>query len=473
MIKGRLCIIQKLLLSVLFCFLLSIVFLSPITISTPVEQWNKTYSIDNNDSVYAIIQTSDNGYLILGNYYSIYEKFTTNSQQNKNIIETIIDKLISYIYDYLPSSSVVNLNTSIINQSSWILKLDSQGNREWFAPLTKNNPNKIYDIAETSDKGYILAGYISNNENLTANYSSSNDTTTDAWLIKFNDKGYEEWNKTFDVSDNVAFNRVLSIDDGYIVVGNIYYAIENNNTMFKRINWLVKTDRNGSKIWDKSYGIISYSSGIDNLDSLFSIAGTVEGGYILVSENNSFYKWLIKTDNTGNKLWDNSYGKNKKPNDVLSDIDRQYLITKSNEGYVFSGINASQIVLSSSTITDKDINTSIINTTVELKDSAWSLKTDKDGNNKWHHILNTPVKDKLYMILQTADDGYVTLGNNDSMGLFLSKFNSNATKAWTIPLKKYAESTMVKQTYDNGYILLGNGWNNSTRNFRVTKLSNE
>lgn len=135
------------------------------------EQWNKTFGGPMDDSAFSISVTSDNGYVLTGMYNG------------------------SWAFG--------------IDNSAFILKTDSDGNKAWLKEL----PNcTLYSVQQTSDGGYIAAG-VKNN---------------DAWLVKLagnrvdNEKMDNE-NKESPIKENNMLDNVFSQALNYI------YAIFQRN----------------------------------------------------------------------------------------------------------------------------------------------------------------------------------------------------------------------------------------------------
>ena len=101
------------------------------------------------------------------------------------------------------------------------------------------------------------------------------------------------WIRTFG-GINSDYGRSIQqvFNDGYIIIGTTASFGDNNDV------WLIKTDAQGNKEWDKTFGG-------NNSDIGYSFQQTTDGGYIITGWTNSFGGgnndvWLIKTDEQGN-----------------------------------------------------------------------------------------------------------------------------------------------------------------------------
>jgi parallel beta-helix repeat protein len=94
----------------------------------------------------------------------------------------------------------------------------------------------------------------------------------------------------------------------------------------------VKTNSNGNKQWDNTFGGTDW-------DCAYSVQQTSDGGYILAGDTKSYGAgsydfWLVKTDSNGNKQWDNTFGG--------TDCDRALPVQQTSDGgYILAGFTDS------------------------------------------------------------------------------------------------------------------------------------
>ena len=235
------------------------------------------------------------------------------------------------------------------------------------------------------------------------------------------------WTKTFGGNLYDVGRSVQQTDDGgYIITGH-------TNSFGAGVNdvWLIKTDTDGDIMWTKTFG------GIYN-DEGYSVQQTIDGGYIITGYTRSYGAggndvWLIKTDDVGDTLWTNTFGKfsHEYGNSVQQTADGGYIITGAtlniNSGY----------------------DVYLIKTDV-AGDSLWT-KTFRGGN----------YLDEGYSVQQTADGGYIITGvtsrSSALRDIWLIRTNTTGTILWTKDFGGSGDnwSHSVQQTTDGGYIITG------------------
>ncbi|MBK6485140.1 MAG: hypothetical protein IPG01_18905 [Chitinophagaceae bacterium] len=98
-----------------------------------------------------------------------------------------------------------------------ILNLDSNQNINWFAELGGSGSDIAWSVQQTSDKGYIAAGYTgSNNGDVSGNHGGN-----DYWIVYLDSAGNLAWQKALGGSNNdEAFSVQQTVDNGFIIAGN-------------------------------------------------------------------------------------------------------------------------------------------------------------------------------------------------------------------------------------------------------------
>ena len=347
-----------------------------------IEQWNMTFGGTGDDYGYSVQQTADGGYIIAGYTYSYgvgnadiwLIKIDSNRTEEWNktfggaeadlfdrgaVRETSDGGYIitGYTYSYGAGDADV-----------WLIKTDKNGNEMWNRTFGGAYHDWGHSVQQTSDGGYIIAGRTDPYEGARA----------DAWLIKTDSNGVEEWNRTFgtDACEYAASVQQTS-DGGYIVAGRTTsYGAGMADA------WLIKTDSNGIEEWNRTFGGAGYDYG-------YSVQQTTDGGYIMVgSTNNRQDVWLIKTDSDGMEEWDSIFGG--------TSMDEGYSVQQTADGgYIVAGYTESY--------------------GAGLGD-VWVIKADPDGNEQWNTTCGGAELEKGYSVQQTSDGGYIAAGYTKSYG---------------------------------------------------------
>lgn len=320
-------------------------------------EWQKTIGGSGYDVGISIIETNDNGYIIAGYTSSSDGDITSNNGQFDGLVIKL-DSIGTIIWQktYGGSSrenfySIVQTSdggyilsgTSISNDGQvaqnygsidcWVVKINDLGIIEWEKNYGGSSEEFIVDIKEISNNGYIFVGHsFSNNVDITTNQGSC-----DAWIVKINNLGVIEWQKTYGGSEqDYLYNIQQTPDGGFVICGQ---TESSNGDIQNAIHgdldsWIMKLDTSGNIIWSKTYGG-------SNLDSFNKILQTPTGEYILAGNtySNDFDLagnygdsdiWIIKVSSIGELIWQKNIGGSN--NDYINDI-----IKTQDNGYALIG----------------------------------------------------------------------------------------------------------------------------------------
>ncbi|NPA41170.1 MAG: hypothetical protein GXO18_02745, partial [Aquificae bacterium] len=174
----------------------------------------------------------------------------------------------------------------------WVLKLDANGDVQWQKTYGGSDSDGAYSIQQTSDGGYVVAGW-------TWSFGAG---SADFWVLKLDANGDVQWQKTYGGGDSdEAYSIQQTSDGGYVVAGRTWSF----GTGLTDI-WVLKLDANGDVQWRKTYG----DSGPNEA---YSIQQTSDGGYVVAGVTLSFGTgsadfWVLKLDANGDVQWQKTYG---------------------------------------------------------------------------------------------------------------------------------------------------------------------
>ena len=332
--------------------------------------WSKTYGGVDPDYARSCQQTSDGGYIVAG-----------------------------YTKSYGAG-----------DWDAWLIKTDNEGNELW---------NKTYggifeDIAncviETNDGGYAIVGY--------TEYSQGK---CELWIIKTDENGTEAWSERYRNGDMVFGSCIIETEHGYVVV-----ADANDDV------WLVGTDENGEMVWNNTFGGEEFDGGD-------AVIRDDYGGYVIVGITYSFGEgdsdiWLIKTNETGEELWNNTFGGAgyDRGGDIIQTYDGGFAITGGITPYT----------------------------------GGWGdvclIKTDKYGNETWTNLYGGDNLDYGKSIIQTMDGDYLIAGTTHSYGpkgfnAWVIKADENGSELWNVTYggENDDNARSIVQSNDGGFIIAG------------------
>ncbi len=349
---------------------------------------------------------------------------TLQAQPPKKFYTSIGGNGYDYAYDVKQTTNggyILAGSTSSFgfgNTDVYLLKLDSMGQIEFQKTYGGYDNESAKAVVQLTDGSYVIAGYT----------SSKGFGGYDAYIIKTDNLGNLIWEKTFGGTDWDFCNSMVATADGGFILAGSTTSFGYGNTD----GYIIKLDATGTEQWHKIVGGTK-------ADEFKSIIQTTDGGYALAGQTKSYNDslgdaWVFKLNANGDSIWSNTYGGNKE--DYFSN-----LIELPNLNLYFVGANKSHTNTSNSINWQYSINTNNItiynnfigNTNTERYNSSAVgingnvvsvgfnnyLSSYSDANihlftENLSYISYSPFgvqqTDELFSVFKTKDKGYVAVG---------------------------------------------------------------
>jgi hypothetical protein len=410
--------------------------------------WNHTYGRSKGDMTKAVIQTADDGFVIVG---------ATSLQGTGNM-------------------------------DAWLLKTDQNGVVEWNQTYGGIEDDGAEAIIQTVDEGFALAGF-------TRSYGVGN---SDAWLIKTDRNGTVEWNHSYggELDDN-ALHLYQLANGSFALLGYHGQHYERgahggcaHADMFDNA-WLLITDENGlvqkefiyelpGKVrfhdlsWSPDDGLLiggTSSSQLDPKTDWWSLVGQ-DLMFVLRINESGLYQWnkplpplmsirILPKDNSYTEYSDTEWY-------LWPEVPLVDLVFTSDGGFILSG---------------------------QFYFGHLLMKMDANGVTQWMVNSTTVFITGDSIIRQLADGGYALSGgvfseglNGSSIDVWLARIDANGTMLWEqtygtlggqphhyiLERKTYTASTSFSSWFLVVAILIVvTGFRSDKRAWRMTKKKKE
>lgn len=365
---------------------------------TPV--WRKYFPTEKTDRLWAMLATSDGGFLAGG--YSYSNKGAIKSDDNRGDMDV------------------------------WLLKLDAAGNKIWDKTYGGTARDELFDMLELPDGAGFLLGCHSKSGR---GFEKTDDHRgeQDFWLLKIDPLGNLIWDKTYGGEGREQFHDMAFAPDGKVILAGNTGSKPNSFEVggdFARGGqdfWMIKIEpADGSRIWDHRFGgtseDVAYSICILKNGEILLGGRSASAPAPATTANNgkdaAFFGgdsdfWLVKTDATGRKLKDWGFGG--------TGLDDLYSVREDVLGNLFLG-GVSDSDESGSKTTNRKGGYDI-----------WLVSLDRFGEKRWERTIGGTKADALTRV-EICPTGGVILGGHSmsSTGFDKSENSLGVNDFWVV-----------------------------------------
>lgn len=290
--------------------------------------WSRTWGGNRDDVAKKVIQTDDNGFVIVGvtgSYGADDDVFIAKYTSTGGLVwsrtwggldwrnwDEARDVIQASDGGYVLAGSTESFGAG--QSDAFIVKYDNSGNYLWSRTWGGNGWDAADSLVQTSDGGFVISGP-------TYSYGAGD---YDIFIAKFSSAGALLWSRVWGSSNyDHVYNMIKSTDGSLIIHGEIsgYDAGD-----YLRDAFIIKFSADGDLLWDKKWGG-------DDIESVTSLIQASDGGYVAVGytysyDNGSHDAFLVKYSIDGDLLWNRIWGGDggDRPESLLQSSDGSYVV---------------------------------------------------------------------------------------------------------------------------------------------------
>lgn len=369
-----------------YCIFIAILLAYSTQSDAQQNVFQRTYGNDYGNQANSVTTASDGGYVI-GGWYDISALFTSEF---------------------------------------YLIRTDDQGDTLWartYGEKTDSNArngsgNQGFHAFQTADQGYFFVGEV----------HGFGAGSSDVYAIRLDASGDTLWSRTFGSPESdYGQNALQTSDGGFLIAG-----YTESPDIDIRDAYLIRLNSAGNLRWARTFGG-------QQIDAVSGLVQSTDGGFVMVGYTFSFgatssQVYIIKTDSSGEVIWDYSVGG--------SSNDYGYSIDNTLEGgYIISGATES-------------IGAG--------EEDLLLLKLDSLGNLVWSRAYGGQEYDAGNSVVQCLDGGFAVAGFTQSFGagnrdVYLVRTNANGDTLWTRAYGGVEDDmgSSIRQTIDGGFIIAG------------------
>lgn len=315
-----------------------------------------------------------------------------------------------------------------------ILRMAANGDLMWSKSYGGSQNDYMYAIVPTTDGGFLIAGSSESNDGAVG----YNRGGSDIWVFKIDAEGDSIWSNTYGgSSSDLAFDITADNAGNYYVCGTTA-SVDGQITDNNGVNdmWVIKLDETGNLLWQQTYGgsLSENSRAIvhNAAQNEVIIAGSTQSSDFDVSAHfgsfgNDF--WIVRLQtSTGQLVWEKTFG------GTAGDAAQDILLLPDGSFVVVGDILSS----------DGDVNVHI------GQDDWWVIKIVAD-NIVWQTTIGGTSFEQSHALALQPDGSILVCGNSFDPSLSLPNYSYDVR--------------IAKLNGDNGNVMWDWHWGGSQFDF--------